>query len=293
MQEEIVGVLNGLSVGDKYPVRIMGVINVSPESFYKQSIKVGRDELIDEAIKQLREGASIIDIGGKSTAPYLNTQIPLREEIKRVVWAIKSLRESGIKALISVDTTSSMVAEEAIKAGANIVNDISGLKNDPKMPYVIREYGVPAIIAARPTENIEGSDPMRTVISALKDSLELAKSAEVPIEKIIVDPAIGFIRPKNPPWYVWDSIVISRLKELRILGRPILIGISRKSFLGAITGRKNPEERLPASLAATAIAVYNGAHIVRTHDVRETLDAIKVAEFIKKSRDKEINLRAY
>ncbi len=290
MGQEIVGVLNELKVGDKYPVRLMGVINVSPESFYKRSVKIGKDELIDEAIKQLREGASIIDIGGKSTAPYLNTEIPLREEIRRVVWAIKSLREAGIKALVSVDTTSSKVAEEAIKAGANIVNDVSGLKSDPRMPYVIKEYEVPVIVAAHPTGSVEGCDPVKAITAALKESLELANSSRIPTEKIVIDPAIGFIRPKNPPWYVWDSTVISRLWELRTLGRPILVGISRKSFLGVIIGKKKPEERLLASLAATAIAVYNGAHIVRTHDIRETLEAIKIAEFIKKFRGEEISL---
>ncbi len=277
--------VGGLKVGDNYPVRIIGVINVSPESFYKQSIKVRREEIINEALEQLKEGASIIDIGGRSTAPYLKTDIPLEEEARRAVQAVKALREAGIKALISIDTTSSKVAEEAINAGADIVNDISGLKKDPEMLDVIKEYEVPAIIAAYPTKTVEELDPVKAVTEALSESLELAKLKDINIERLVIDPAIGFIRPKNMPWYIWDSTVIGRLTELRPLNRPILVGVSRKSFLGAITGKENPEDRLPASLAATAIAVCNGAHLIRTHDVKETKDAVRVAEFIKKLRE--------
>jgi len=281
MDGKIFTVIGDLKIGDGLPPRIMGVINVSPESFYKGSVKVGKDELIDEALKQLRDGASIIDIGGRSTAPYLRTEVPLEVEIRRVVWAVRSLREAGIRALISVDTMSSKVAEEAIKVGADLVNDVSGLKNDPGMPHVIKEYGLPVIIAAHPTHPVEGLNPVKAVINALSESLRIASSAGIDVEKLIVDPAIGFIRPKNPPWYVWDSVVINGLRELRVFKRPILVGVSRKSFLGAITGRGRPEERLPASLAATAIAVYNGAHILRTHDVKETVDAVRVAYFLR------------
>lgn len=273
--------LGPVTVGDGEPVRIMGVINVSPESFYKGSVKTREDELIEEVLKQLREGADIIDIGAKSTAPYLRTEIPVGEEVRRAMWAIKTLRDAGIRAPISIDTTNALVAEKAIEAGANIVNDVSGLKGDERMALVVREYGVSAVLAAHVKEVRDGMEPVKTVINALNESLEIARSVGIDEELIVIDPAIGFIRPNSPPWYVWDSTIIARLEDLRQLGRPTLIGISRKSFIGAITGRKAPEERLAGSLAATAIAVLKGVHVVRTHDVRETLEAVKVASFIR------------
>ncbi len=276
--------LGPVTVGDGESVRIMGVINVSPESFYKGSVKTREDELVDEALKQLRDGADIIDIGAKSTAPYLQTEIPLEEEVRRAVWAIRALRDAGINAPISIDTTNALVAEEAIKAGADIVNDVSGLKRDDRMVKVVKEYGVSVIVAAHVTHVKDGSDPLSTVINALKESLKIAEDAGIDDEVIVIDPAIGFIRPNNPPWYMWDSTIIANLQKLRVLGKPILIGISRKSFIGAVTGRKDPAERLAGSLAATAIAVLNGAHAVRTHDVRETLDAVRMAEFIRSVR---------
>ncbi|NJE60820.1 dihydropteroate synthase [Thermococcus sp. 21S7] len=258
--------------------RIMGVINVSPESFYKGSVRNDGEELIKTAVKMVEEGASFIDIGAKSTAPYLETQIPVEEEVRRAVWAIKTIRDH-VDVPISIDTTSARVAEEALKAGADVINDVTGLKGDPKMAEVAGEYGAPLIVCAHgEVRNL--SDPVHTVINLLEESLTIA--GRHGIDEIAIDPAIGFLRPEWPPWYEWDSKVIANLEVLKILGRPILIGVSRKSFIGAITGRKDPAERLPGSLAATAIAVLKGAHIVRTHDVKETLDAVRVAHFIRR-----------
>ncbi|NJD99205.1 dihydropteroate synthase [Thermococcus sp. LS1] len=258
--------------------KIMGVINVSPESFYKGSVKNDKEKLIETAVKMVEEGAAFIDIGAKSTAPYLETQIPLEEEIRRAVWAIKTIREH-VDVPISIDTTSAKVAEEALKAGADIINDVTGLKGDEKMAEVAKEYGAPVIVCAHgEVRNL--SDPVHTVIDFLGESITIAEKHG--IEEIAVDPAIGFLRPEWPPWYEWDSKVIANLNALKIFGRPILIGVSRKSFIGAITGRKDPSERLPGSLAATAIAILKGANIVRTHDVKETLDAVKIADFIRR-----------
>ncbi len=256
--------------------RIMGVINVSPESFYKGSVRSDEEKLVETAVKMVAEGTSFIDIGAKSTAPYLETQIPVEEEIRRAVWAVKTIRDH-VKVPISIDTTNAKVAEEAIKAGADIINDVTGLKGDPEMAKVASEYNAPVVLCAHgEVRNL--SDPVHTVIDFLQESLNIAEKHG--IEEVVIDPAIGFLRPEWPPWYEWDSKVIANLNMLKILGRPILVGISRKSFIGAITGRKDPAERLPGSLAATAIAVLNGANIVRTHDVRETLDAVRVAAFI-------------
>ncbi len=263
--------------------RVMGVINVSPESFFKGSISQREDELIETALKMLEEGASFIDIGAKSTAPYLENQIPVEEEIRRALWALSILRDN-VDVPISIDTTNAKVAEEAIKVGADIINDISGLKGDPKMVEVAREYNVPLILCAHKDVK-DFSDPIHEVINALQESLQIAYKNNIEKEKIAIDPAIGFLRPKYPPWYEWDSKVIANLNLLKVFGLPILVGVSRKSFIGAITGRRDPIERLAGSLGATAIAVWNGANIIRTHDIKETLDAIKIAHFIKRFRE--------
>ncbi|EEB74169.1 dihydropteroate synthase [Thermococcus sp. AM4] len=256
--------------------RVMGVINVSPESFYKGSVRNDEKALAETAVRMVEEGASFIDIGAKSTAPYLETQIPLEEEIRRAVWAVKVVKDA-VDVPLSIDTTSARVAEEALKAGADIINDVTGFKGDPGMAKVASKYSAPAVLCAHGNVR-DFSDPVRTVIEFLEESLTIAE--EHGVEDVAVDPAIGFLRPEWPPWYEWDSKVIANLNLLKLLGRPILVGISRKSFIGAITGREKPEERLAGSLSATAIAVLKGARIVRTHDVKETLDAIKVARHI-------------
>ncbi|BAD85350.1 dihydropteroate synthase [Thermococcus kodakarensis KOD1] len=258
--------------------RIMGVINISPESFYKGSVRNDEEKLIETALRMVEEGASFIDIGAKSTAPYLETQIPVEEEIRRAVWAVKTIR-NHVDVPISIDTTNAKVAEEAIKAGADIINDVTGLKGDPEMPKVAADYGTPVVLCAHgEVRNL--SDPVRTVMDFLQESLRIAERHG--IEDVAVDPAIGFLRPEWPPWYVWDSKVIANLNLLKSLGKPILVGVSRKSFIGAITGRQDPSERLAGSLSATAIAVLKGADIIRTHDVKETIDTVKVASFIRK-----------
>ncbi len=283
MSNIIKAVIAGVPVGDEEPVRVMGVINASPESFYKGSVVTDPERAASLAEEMVREGASFIDVGGMSTAPYLDTYVTPEEEAGRVVPIIEAIKEnSSVKAPVSVDTTRAFVAKKAIEAGADIVNDVKGLKGDPRMCKVVAEYGVPVIVAANPLgQRIEGADPIRTVMTALEESIRIAEDAGVDVAKIVIDPAIGFIRPKNPPWYVWDATVIANLDILRAFGLPILVGISRKSFLKAITGREKPEERLAGSLAAAAIAVWNGAHIVRAHDVRETVDAVRVAKFIR------------
>ncbi|MDV3103675.1 dihydropteroate synthase [Thermococcus waiotapuensis] len=260
--------------------RIMGVINVSPESFYKGSVRNDEKKLVETAVKMVEEGASFIDIGAKSTAPYLETRIPVEEEVRRAVWAVKAVRDS-LDVPISIDTTSARVAEEALKAGADVINDVTGLKEDPSMADVAAEHGAPVVLCAHGRVR-DFSNPLHTVIDFLQESLVIAR--EHGIGDIAVDPAIGFLRPEVPKWYEWDSKVLANLNALKILGRPVLVGLSRKSFIGAITGRKDPAERLPGSLSATAIAVFNGAQIIRTHDVRETLDAVKMAAFIKRFR---------
>jgi len=283
--EVIRAVIAGVPVGDGEPVRIMGVINVSPESFYKGSVKKSLDELVETVDKFSEAGVDFIDVGGRSTAPYLSGDVPVEVELERVVNAIKAIRENTYcRAPISVDTTRAIVAEKAIEAGAEIVNDVSGLRDDPAMPLVIKEHDVPVVLVARVSSFKRGVKPIAQVEEALRESLSIALKHRLNEEKIVVDPGIGFNRFTEVPWYEWDSSVLAELDELRRLGRPILVGVSRKSFIGELTGRRDPAERLYGSLAATAIAVYNGAHVIRTHDPAETLDAVKIASYIRRFR---------
>jgi dihydropteroate synthase len=272
--------LSGLKIGDEYPVRIMGVINVSPESFYKGSVRTSPNEIANLAKKMEEEGADIIDIGAMSTAPYLKTEIPIEEEIKRLSIAIKVVKET-VPLPISADTTRSKSAEAAIKAGATIINDVYGLKGDENMARVISDYNANLIIAAYGIKHNQG-DPIKKIKKALKESLDIARKAGIDDKKIVIDPAIGFIRDANIPWYVWDCYVIKNLRKLRELDKPICIALSRKSFIGKILNLNDPEDRLFGSLSAAAIAVYNSAHLIRTHDVIPTLQVVRLAEFIRK-----------
>ena len=272
--------LAGVRIGDEHPVRIMGAINVSSESFYKGSVRTTPDEIASLAKKMEEEEADIIDIGAMSTAPYLKTKISVEEEINRLSMAIKVVKES-VSLPISADTTRSKSAEAAIKAGASIINDVYGLKGDEDMARVVSDYDAGIIIAAHAIEQSEGN-PMEKVIMALRESLNIARKAGIDGRKIVIDPAIGFVRNANIPWHVWDCYMIKNLGRLRKVDKPICIALSRKSFIGKILNLKEPEERLFGSLSATAIAVYNGAHIIRTHDVISTLQVARLAEFIRK-----------
>lgn len=278
--------LAGVKVGDAYPVRIVGVINVSQESFYKGSVRTSSEEIVASALSMVREGADIIDIGAMSTAPYLKTEISTEEEKKRLVSAVKAVKQT-VKLPVSADTIRSGPAEAAIKAGADILNDVSGLKSDEIMAKVAAEYDVPLIIVANEKRKGKGA-PVERVIIALKQSLNLAQKAGISLEKVVIDPGIGFFRHTELPWYIWDCDVIGSLKKLRVLERPIHIGVSRKSFIGKILNQDKPEQRLYGSLSATAIAVFNGAHMVRTHDVASTIEVVRLAEQIRKNRSSKV-----
>jgi len=268
----------------------MGIINVSPESFYKGSISSGEGSLSQRAITMVKEGAEIIDLGGMSTAPYIQTEIPVEVETKRLTSAIKVIREV-VNVPISVDTPRSSSANVALEAGATIVNDVSGLKFDSKMAEVITKNHASAILMAHETSQHTGP-PIERILASLQETLRLADEVAIPREKIVTDPGLGFFRregkgygfslSKDLPWYVWDTSVIRDLEQLRTLGRPSCISISRKSFIGKILGLENPNDRLNGSLAATAIAVINGVNLVRTHDVAATVQAVRIAESIRK-----------
>lgn len=271
--------LAGLEVGDGFPVRLMGVINVSPESFYQGSVSQAEDSLRSKADQMAAEGADMLDIGAMSTAPYHATEITEEEEIQRLTWAVGIVRKA-LSIPISADTKRSRVALAALDAGAEIVNDVSGLRHDSAMAEIVARRALGVIVMASEA-GPEAGDPIGTVQRFLQESLQIIWKAGVPEHRVVVDPGIGFFRRAAIPWHAWDCEVLRRLAELRTLDRPLLVGVSRKSFIGQVLGQSDPADRLVGSLAATAIAVVNGAHLVRTHDVGPTRQAIRMAEALR------------
>jgi len=271
--------LAGVEVGDGFPVRLVGAINVSPESFYQGSVAATEDSVKQQAERMAAEGADLLDIGAMSTAPYLPTEIPEAEEIQRVTWAIGIIR--GVASLpLSVDTTRSRVALAALDAGADVINDVSGLRRDPGMGEIVAKRARGVILMASETAP-EARDPIETVRGFLEESLQIVWRVGVPEHRVVVDPGIGFFRKAALPWYDWDCEVLRRLGELKTLDRPLLVGVSRKSFIGQLLGQADPAERLAGSLAATAVAVVNGAHMIRTHDVGPSREVVRVAEALR------------
>ena len=193
-------------------------------------------------------------------------------------WAV-GVVSRAVTVPISADTRRASVAAAALAAGARVINDTSGLRSDPGMASVAAQAEGVVVMASE--EGPSEEDPLSLVSRLLRDSLSRAEQAGIPAERIVVDPGIGFFRRARVSWLEFDLAVLRELSRLRSLGRPILIGISRKSFIGKLTGRDDASDRLAGSLAATAIAIANGATIVRTHDVAETRDAVRVAERLR------------
>ena len=253
----------------------MGVVNLSPESFYKGSVTNDPSRLADIVGKMGQAGADLIDIGGVSTAPknvYNATDVSLREEQERVAAAIKMIRDITDLPL-SVDTSSSRVAEAAINLGASIVNDVSGLHRDDKMARLVAESGVAVVLMSDYTKP---ALDILSVLKSLKSSLSLATRAGIPNDRIILDPGIGFGNPMEV-----DFTIIRQLDMFSALGFPILVGVSRKAFIGSCLNQPDPEDRLTGTIAATSIAVVNGADIVRAHDVMEARLASKIGESLR------------
>jgi len=277
-----------LRIGEKVPARIMGVINVSPESFYKNSVKTKVNEIANVATEMQKTGADMIDVGAMSTAPYLETIISVEQETRRMTHAIEVIK-SNCSLPISADTPRAEVAKEAIKLGADAINDISGLKYDKKMADIVARSGLPIIIGAYGGRSASISGSVLGTMKVLNESISIAKSSDIGADNIIIDPAVGFFRAKgkNPfftkmtdfPWYIRDIEVISNLKKLKIFSKPICICVSRKSFIGNIFNLE-PEERLIPSAASELICILNSANLIRTHDVRETWQTLLTSELL-------------
>ena len=274
--------LAGMTVGDGLSVAVVGALNVSPESFYHGSIMTQGDDLLRAARAMGAAGAAFVDVGAMSSAPYRATRIPESEEAERLAWAI-DLVVRTLDLPVSADTSRGAPARAALDAGARIINDVTGLTGDTVMAPVVARSGVGLILMASERGERGSGDPIKMVRARLEESLDIARQAGIDPSRIVVDPGIGFFRSQGMAWPDWDCAVLARLSALRDLGRPVCIGVSRKSFIGAVAGEDDPGRRLPGSLAATAAAVLSGAQLVRTHDVAETVQAVKVAEAIRRA----------
>ena len=276
--------LGSVLVGKFNPVRIMGIINTSPESFFRESVITDKKKLA-QTIKEIEdEGANFVDVGGMSTAPYLNTLISETTEIERITRTVKIIQKIS-NLPISVDTCRAKVAEAALELGVDIINDISGLKYDKGMKRVVEKFA-PSLILCAFSKNVVRGNQLRQVKYLIHQSLTIAKSANISTNKIVIDPAIGFFRKSgknnfftkiNSDWLKRDLLILNNLRLIK-QKNPILVSVSRKSFIGSLLKIKNPDERLYGSLAAEVIAVLNGVDIIRTHNVRATLEAIQITQ---------------
>ena len=281
--------LGNVHVGNSNPVRIMGILNTSPESFYKKSISTSRQRIVNAVHRMEDEGADFIDVGGMSTAPYLSTMVSEKTEASRIIKAVKIIQQAS-NLPISVDTCRSVIAREALELGVDIINDVTGLKYDHMMPKIIEKYRPSLVLCAYSKKTITGNQLLKTKY-LLRESLEIAKSAKIYRTKIVLDPAIGFFRKKgrnsfftkiNSDWVKRDLLILENLRSIK-LNNPILVSVSNKSFIGKILKKQNPSDRLAGSLAAEAVCVLNGADIIRTHNVSETREAVTVAQKLSKT----------
>ena len=287
--------LGNLVVGRKNEITIMGILNISPESFYKNSIKSTKSQISNSLIEMEEEGTDIIDIGGMSTAPYLKTIVSEKIESERIIKTIKIIQNlSNIP--ISVDTCRASVANNALELGVDVINDISGLKYDKNMPKIIEKYAPSVILCSYGKKLVKGNSILETK-QFLNESIKIAKNAGIAKEKIVVDPAIGFFRRSSDvknklpytkissDWAQRDIEIIRNLKSLKT-NFPILISISNKSFLGKLLGKKFPDDRNTGTAIAEMLSIINGASIIRTHNPKITSDVIKFTKALTKKSKK-------
>jgi dihydropteroate synthase len=254
---------------------IMGIVNLSPDSFSGDGIGGDIERTVDQAQRMVEDGADIIDVGGESTRPGTKPMSidDVEEELRLVIPAIERLVKE-ISVPISVDTYKSKVAKQALEAGASMINDIWGLKQDPSLAKLAAEKGVPIILMANEREAPPKVGIVAKVIADLKNSIKIATKAGVPAENIIIDPGIGFGKTLEQ-----NLELVNRLAELKTLGKPILLGTSRKSMIGLVLDLP-ADKRLEGNLAATVIGIANGADMVRVHDVRQTALVCRMSDAI-------------
>jgi dihydropteroate synthase len=286
---------------------IMGVVNVTPDSFSDGGMHFDRDRAVEHAMTLLRDGADIIDVGGESTRPGASVlseveadtktsasdstgnkfkpTVTEKEELKRVIPVIASLKQKRSDALISIDTYKASVARAAVEAGAEIVNDVSGFRWDPNMVKTLAELNCGAVLMhmrGRPEEwrNLPASGDIVTLVKReLREWADAATIARIKRERIVLDPGFGFGKnhEENYP-------LLKRFEEFHQLRYPLLVGVSRKSFIGRALARDGKDaavaDRFYGTLAAETAAILKGAHVIRTHDVRACADAVRIADLV-------------
>ncbi|MHA1411160.1 MAG: dihydropteroate synthase [Candidatus Helarchaeota archaeon] len=287
MEKIYLKLFNSLEIGDDFPTIVMGVLNLSPESFYKGSVYTNQKVLKKAVLNMIANGAKILDLGARSTAPW-SPKISIDEELKRIVPALETVcKIIPDNIIISIDTQFRKVAEKSFEITQKyekhaIINDVSCFKVDQELSNYVVDNKIPVILMA--SKKVPGDLlTIPEIVEEFKKTINELKLKNYDIKNIILDPGIGhWIEEKT---HVYDLKIIANLKQLRELKLPILVAISRKSFIGKTLNIPDPEKRLNGTLSATAIAVYNGAHIVRTHDVTPQLNEfLKMAEEIRKSK---------
>ncbi|HAM51870.1 MAG TPA: dihydropteroate synthase [Nitrospiraceae bacterium] len=261
----------------------MGILNVTPDSFSERGTYFDKDAAIERALAMVEDGADIIDVGGESTRPG-SDPLPVDEELRRVLPVIKALAPR-VSIPLSIDTYKADIARRALDAGAAMVNDISGLRFDPDMPKVVASYDAAVVIMhIKGTPQHMQQNPrydalIPEILDYLRISIRLAQKFGVREDRMIIDPGIGFGKT-----FDHNLEILRYLHEFTLLEKPVLIGPSRKAFLGKILGDAPPSNRLEGTAAAVAISIMNGVHMVRVHDVKEMVKVAKVADAIKRAR---------
>ena len=258
-----------------YPA-VMGVLNVTPDSFSDGGRFSAPEQALDQARKMIVEGADIIDIGAESTRPYGSEPVSAEEELRRLEPVLPGVVALGVP--VSIDSMKSEVVGWALDHGALIANDVWGLQRDAGMAPLIAARRVPVIVMHNRDRADSSIDIMKDLSAFFTRSLEIAAKAGISADRIVLDPGIGF--GKTQPQ---SMMVLARLAELRTFGLPLLVGASRKSFIGTVTPSE-PDQRLGGSIAAHLIAAQGGAQIIRAHDVAETVQALRVAAAIREQQ---------
>jgi dihydropteroate synthase len=259
---------------------VMGILNVTPDSFSGDGLLTGPDWLdrvVEVGRRMVQDGADLLDVGGESTRPGADP-VPLQEELRRVVPAVEALRDA-VDVPISVDTTKAEVARQALRAGADMVNDVSALRQDPDMARVVAEAGCGVVLMHRKgtPKDMQVDPRYDDVVAEVRDFLEervrWAERHGIPRDRILVDPGFGFgKRPEH------NLQLVRHLRAFREIGCPVLLGPSRKSTIGLILGGLPPAERVEGTAAVVALAVAYGADVVRVHDVRAMVRVVRVAD---------------
>lgn len=259
---------------------VMGIINVSPDSFAGDGLADASSALL-QARRFVGEGADILDLGGESTRPG-SSPIDAREELQRVIPALEKI--TGATSLpVSIDSYKFEVVQEALRLGARMINDIWGLKKEPRLADLAAQFSVPIVLMSNqrdvaPHHDVDFDDIVSIVLADLRRAMDQAFRAGVPLENMLLDPGIGFGKTHQQ-----NLEVLRRLEELKVLGRPLLLGTSRKSIIGRQLGVP-PDQRMPGTAATVAIAIARGADMIRVHDVQAMVSTARMADAIIRPR---------